>query len=97
VFRVQSVFHDCYHDFWLNTLSNAPAQTHTHTHTSHADVMTRTGQLWELDGRRRGPIPHGPTKPDTLLADAVEVVKQQIARIPSVNFSLVALAPTLAD
>ena len=38
------------------------------------------GQLYELDGRRAGPIAHGPTSSDTLLQDVARVTKDFIAR-----------------
>jgi hypothetical protein len=38
------------------------------------------GQLWELDGRRTGPISHGPTQQDTLLQDVARVAKDFMAR-----------------
>lgn len=59
-------------------------------------AMLGAGQLWELDGRRRGPVPHGPTTPDSLLPDAAAVIKQLISTTPSLNFSLVALGPAQA-
>ena len=30
-------------------------------------LVEREGQLWELDGRKSGPVAHGPTSRDTLL------------------------------
>jgi Ubiquitin carboxyl-terminal hydrolase, family 1 len=32
-----------------------------------AALVERDGQLWELDGRKSGPVSHGPTSKDTLL------------------------------
>jgi len=52
------------------------------------------GSLWELDGRRKSPVCHGPTSSETLLRDAVRVVKEFMARDPGeVRFNMVALAP----
>jgi hypothetical protein len=45
-----------------------------------ATVFCTAGQLWELDGRRKGPISHGPTQQDTLLLDVARVAKEFIAR-----------------
>uniref|UniRef100_A0A383W0T3 Ubiquitin carboxyl-terminal hydrolase n=1 Tax=Tetradesmus obliquus TaxID=3088 RepID=A0A383W0T3_TETOB len=50
------------------------------------------GQLWELDGRRKGPISHGPSQPDSLLQDVARVAKDFMARTNSLNFNLIALA-----
>lgn len=38
------------------------------------------GELWELDGRRVGPINHGKTHQDTFLTDVAKVTKDFIAR-----------------
>lgn len=55
----------------------------------------REGHLYELDGRKSAPIHHGPTTPETLLADATTVIKQFMARDPEeVRFTMVALART---
>lgn len=40
------------------------------------------GVLYELDGRKEGPVPHGLTSSDTLLQDACAVVKQFMHRDP---------------
>jgi ubiquitin carboxyl-terminal hydrolase L3 len=53
---------------------------------SHVD-----GNLYELDGRKRFPINHGPSTPDTLLADACAVVQQFMDRDPGeMRFTIVA-------
>jgi len=65
----------------------------THQHFL-ALVRGVDGNLWELDGRKAAPIPHGPTSPATFLADAVRVVKEFMARDPDeVRFALVSLGP----
>eukprot|EP00197_Chlamydomonas_leiostraca_P006148 CAMPEP_0202860686 /NCGR_PEP_ID=MMETSP1391-20130828/2315_1 /ASSEMBLY_ACC=CAM_ASM_000867 /TAXON_ID=1034604 /ORGANISM="Chlamydomonas leiostraca, Strain SAG 11-49" /LENGTH=242 /DNA_ID=CAMNT_0049539909 /DNA_START=41 /DNA_END=769 /DNA_ORIENTATION=+ len=56
------------------------------------------GHLWQLDGRRAGPVYHGSTSADTLLEDAAGVVAQFVARAEgSVNFNLIALAAAGGD
>ena len=52
------------------------------------------GGLYELDGRRQGPLRRGDTTAETFLADAAAVIQSCfIAKAESVNFSLIALAP----
>ena len=52
------------------------------------------GDLYELDGRKASAINHGPSSAESLLADAVGVVKQFMARDPEeLRFTVVALAP----
>lgn len=43
-------------------------------------LLLHAGQLYELDGRRAGPIAHGPTSTDTLLKDVARVAQEFIAR-----------------
>ena len=57
-------------------------------------LVQRRGRLYELDGRKDGPVDHGATSADTLLYDSMTVVKDFMAREPNdVRFSIVALAP----
>jgi ubiquitin carboxyl-terminal hydrolase L3 len=52
------------------------------------------GQLYELDGRKAGPVCHGSTTPMTLLNDSAVVLKQFMERDPGeVRFTILALAP----
>ncbi|KAL0395024.1 UNVERIFIED_CONTAM: Ubiquitin carboxyl-terminal hydrolase 3 [Sesamum latifolium] len=51
------------------------------------------GQLYELDGRRAGPISHGASFPSTLLQDAAKVIQKFIAKNPdSINFNVIAIS-----
>ncbi|VFQ70527.1 unnamed protein product [Cuscuta campestris] len=51
------------------------------------------GQLYELDGRRSGPILHGKSSPDTLLQDVAKVIQKMIEKNPESNeFNVIALS-----
>lgn len=51
------------------------------------------GTLYELDGRKKFPINHGATTPETLLKDSAEACREFIKREPDeARFALVALA-----
>jgi ubiquitin carboxyl-terminal hydrolase L3 len=51
-------------------------------------------KLYELDGRKKGPIYHGPTTQGALLKDACKVIQKFMARDPEeVRFTITALAP----
>jgi ubiquitin carboxyl-terminal hydrolase L3 len=51
-------------------------------------------KLYELDGRKDGPVLHGPTTPATLLKDACRVVQKFMERDPGeMRFTILALAP----
>ncbi|GFR86425.1 ubiquitin carboxyl-terminal hydrolase [Elysia marginata] len=50
------------------------------------------GSLYELDGRKEGPVFHGSTSDESVLEDSIEVVKKFMARDPdNVNFNVMAL------
>ena len=52
------------------------------------------GKLYELDGRKEGPVLHGTTSQGTLLKDACQVIQKFMARDPSeTRFAITALAP----
>jgi ubiquitin carboxyl-terminal hydrolase L3 len=52
------------------------------------------GGLYELDGRKDGPVRHGDTTKETLLKDACEVVEDFMKRDPDeMRFTILALAP----
>ncbi|KDP39923.1 hypothetical protein JCGZ_03454 [Jatropha curcas] len=51
------------------------------------------GQLFELDGRKSGPISHGQTSPGSLLQDATKVIRKMIQKNPdSLNFNVIAIS-----
>ncbi|TYI70180.1 hypothetical protein E1A91_D08G203800v1 [Gossypium mustelinum] len=55
------------------------------------------GQLYELDGRKSGPISHGSSSRNTLLQDAAKVIKGMIQKNPeSLNFNVIALTKKVA-
>lgn len=57
-------------------------------------ILEKNGRLLELDGRKVGPIDHGPSSADTFAQDAAELIKKFIDRDPtSLQFSIMALAP----
>lgn len=64
-----------------------------------AAFTEKDGHLYEFDGRKRFPINHGPTTKETLLADAVKVIKANFMdRDPEeVGFAMLALAPVAAE
>ena len=50
------------------------------------------GQLYELDGRKAGPVVVGPSSPDTFLSDAAAACRQYMVRDPeNINFTVMAL------
>jgi len=66
--------------------------------THFITFVEKEGCLYELDGRKNFPINHGPSSPDTLLRDAMAVVRQVIARDPEeLRFTLVALSSAAGD
>ncbi|GLT35080.1 hypothetical protein SLA2020_095620 [Shorea laevis] len=51
------------------------------------------GKLYELDGRKSGPIPHGASSPDSLLQDAVKFIQRMIQKHPvSLNYKVIAIS-----
>jgi len=63
--------------------------------THFVSLVTVDGGLYEMDGRKSGPIRHGDTTEQTFLVDACKVVEQFMKRDPGeLRFTIMALAPT---
>lgn len=63
-----------------------------------AFVPGSDNHLWQLDGRKAGPIDHGETTSESLLRDVAAVIKKNfVEKANSLNFSLVALAAAQED
>ena len=55
-------------------------------------LVEHKGTLYELDGRKSVPVPHGPVEPDGFMTAAARVCKEFMARDPDeVNFNIMAL------
>lgn len=55
--------------------------------------MVLNGTLYELDGMKGGPIKHGSSSPESLLQDAVHIIKAIMHKIPnSMNFNVMVLS-----
>ena len=62
--------------------------------THFVALVSIDGHLYELDGRKEGPVQHGVTSPTTLLQDSCRVVKKFMERDPcEMRFTILALAP----
>jgi len=60
--------------------------------THFVTFVHSNGNLFELDGRRKGPVNHGPTTPENLIKDAAVVCKARMERDPTeYRFTVVAL------
>lgn len=55
-------------------------------------IIQSNNIIYEMDGRKHGPINHGPTTPETFLKDAIQVVKKFVDINPAnPNFSVQAV------
>lgn len=62
--------------------------------THFISIVNVDNTLYEMDGRKDGPVLHGNTSPETLLQDAANVVKKFMTRDPDeMRFTILALAP----
>lgn len=56
-------------------------------------LVQRGGQLWELDGRRSGPVSHGKSSKDTFLSDCAQMIQQKyVNKSSSITFSVMAIS-----
>jgi ubiquitin carboxyl-terminal hydrolase L3 len=64
---------------------------------THFAALVNVGDnLYELDGRKDGPVLHGPTTQATLLKDSCAIIQKIMARDPSeTRFAITALAPRI--
>jgi len=87
-----SAFGSAHEDSAQEGQTKAPsADEHVKGH--FVSFVHHNGGLYEMDGRKCGPVRHGDTTADTLMEDAAKVVKQFMTRDPEeVNFTVVALA-----
>ena len=84
------------HDEATSDESNATdrGSTKDEVLTHFVSLVCVGDRLYELDGRKKGPVDHGPTTQATLLKDAIAVVQQFMARDPTeMRFTMTALAP----
>jgi len=67
--------------------------------THFVAVVCKDGGLYELDGRKEGPVRHGDTSPENFLKDACKkVVQTFMDRDPGeMRFTMLALAPTQSE
>jgi predicted HD phosphohydrolase len=93
-------------DFHLLNICHVSKQEHaeqgaTAAPDANADVdlhfaafVPVNGHLWELDGRKTGPVNHGTTSVESLLRDVAKVVRESFMERAgeNFNFSLIALA-----
>ncbi|KAK6935127.1 Peptidase C12, ubiquitin carboxyl-terminal hydrolase, partial [Dillenia turbinata] len=86
-----------YHAYAHNSVTEFAVHTE---HNATNDVDTHficftcvDEELYELDGRKSGPISHGSSSPSSLLQDAAKVIQGMINKNPnSINFNVIALS-----
>ena len=70
------------------------ALVHDNNRGHYVALVHVNGGLYELDGRKEGPIRHCDTAQETLLKDACKVVENFMKRYPhEMRFSILALVP----
>ena len=75
--------------------STAPPSADAAVDLHFVCFVHRGGSLWELDGRKAGPVLHGASSEASFLSDAVEVVREKFVALAgegNLNFNLMAFA-----
>ena len=58
-------------------------------------LCSKNGILYELDGRKNAPIPHGTTTAETFVNDSIRVIREFMSRDPDeLRFTMLALTAT---
>jgi ubiquitin carboxyl-terminal hydrolase L3 len=77
-----------------STAAEGQSEVVQDVNTHFVAFVHKDGHLYELDGRKKTPVNHGPSSKETLLQDATKVIREFMARDPEeVRFALTALAP----
>ncbi|XVE65150.1 hypothetical protein DITRI_Ditri07aG0158100 [Diplodiscus trichospermus] len=83
--------------FFKSTASMDPMEASDNVNTHFICFTCADGELYELDGRKSGPISHGASSPSSLLQDAAKVIRGMIQKNPeSLNFNVIALCKKVA-
>eukprot|EP00252_Welwitschia_mirabilis_P002747 TRINITY_DN1270_c0_g1_i1.p1 TRINITY_DN1270_c0_g1~~TRINITY_DN1270_c0_g1_i1.p1 ORF type:complete len:243 (+),score=52.16 TRINITY_DN1270_c0_g1_i1:242-970(+) len=81
------------HSVAANAGDTAPPDPSTRVDLHFVCLTCVDGKLYELDGRRSYPLCHGPSSAESVLKDAVRVIKNAVEQNPdSVNFNVIALS-----
>jgi len=61
-------------------------------------LCSKNGTLYELDGRKNAPIPHGTTTAETFVNDSIRVIREFMSRDPDeLRFTMLALTATTLE
>ncbi|XP_006359235.1 ubiquitin carboxyl-terminal hydrolase isozyme L3-like isoform X2 [Solanum tuberosum] len=79
--------------FFKSTACMDPMEVPVNVDTHFICFTCVDGQLYELDGRKSGPISHGTSTPSSLLQDAAKVIQKMMQKNPdSMNFNVIAIS-----
>lgn len=74
------------------------SEEQSETSNHFVTFINKDGTIFELDGRKNFPVPHGPTTEETFLEDSAKICREFVAREPdTIGFSVVALVPSTAN